>query len=151
PARGARRRGRRAAGTSAGAREGSMKRLLIRAPNWIGDAVMSEPAIRHFRATYPDARVTVLARPAIAELLAAHPAIDERIVYDPRRYMGLSGKWRLAEELRNRRFDGAVLLQNAFEAALIAFLARIPFRYGYATDGRQWLLTRSLKPAPRAA
>src|SRR5581483_11816759 len=92
PARGARRRGRRAAGTSAGAREGSMKRLLIRAPNWIGDAVMSEPAIRHFRATYPDARVTVLARPAIAELLAAHPAIDERIVYDPRRYMGLSGK-----------------------------------------------------------
>ena len=62
---------------------------------------------------------------------------------------GLAGKWRLAGELRREGFDRAILLQNAFDAALLAWLARIPERIGYARDGRGPLLTRGLA-VPRA-
>jgi len=123
-------------------RKESVRRLLVRGPNWIGDAVMCEPALSEVRRLFPEAEVTLLVKPIIAELLAHHPAVDLTLVYEDRRkYAGLAGKWALADELRRRRFDLAILFQNAFEAALISFLAGIARRYGYATDGRGWLLT----------
>lgn len=132
-------------------RKESVRRLLVRGPNWIGDAVMCEPALRAVRGLFPEAEVTLLVKPTIAELLARHPAVDHTLVYEDRRkHAGLAGKWALAEELRRRRFDLAILFQNAFEAALIAFLAGIARRYGYATDGRGWLLTDPIERGPRA-
>jgi heptosyltransferase-2 len=123
----------------------SVHRLLIRGTNWIGDAVMSEPALSAIRHTFPQAEMTLLVRPSIAELYRQHPAIDRMLVYEHRgRHARLSGKWALACELRQRRFDLAILFQNAFEAALLAFLAGIPRRYGYATDGRGFLLSDSI-------
>ncbi len=120
----------------------SIRRLLVRGPNWIGDGVMSEPALSALRRLYPQAEITLLVKPAIAELFGSHPAVDRLVVYDDRgRHAGLTGKWTLAGVLRRHRFDLAVLFQNAFEAALLAFLAGIPRRYGYATDGRSFLLT----------
>lgn len=130
-------------------RKEAIRHLLIRAPNWIGDAVMSEPALSYVRELFPAARISLLAKPAIADLLANHPAVDELLVYDTRgRHAGLGGKWTLAGELKRHRFNLAILFQNAFEAALIAWLAGIPHRYGYATDGRGWLLTEA-PAAPR--
>ena len=127
-------------------------RILVRAPNWIGDAVMCEPALRGLRSLFPNAEITLLAKPAIAELFIAYPGIDRRLVYDDRGiHAGLSGKWTLAGLLRRQRFDLAVLFQNAFEAALITWLAGIRRRYGYVTDGRAFLLTDPVARPDRAA
>jgi heptosyltransferase-2 len=131
-----------------------IRRIVIRGPNWIGDAVMSEPAVREARRLFPSAEITLLVKPAIAEVFAHHPAVDHTLVYDDQgRHAGLKGKWLLAGILRRHRFDLAILLQNAFEAALLAFLAGIPHRYGYATDGRGLLLsepvTGPLRERPR--
>ncbi len=106
---------------------------------------MSEPTMGMVRTLFPQAEVTLLAKPIIAELFSQHPGIHRILVYDDRgRHAGLSGKWMLARVLRRHRFDLAMLLQNAFEAALLAFLAGIPHRYGYGTDGRGLLLTDPL-------
>ncbi|WP_447984346.1 lipopolysaccharide heptosyltransferase II [Nitrospira sp. Nam74] len=130
----------------------AMNRILIRGTNWIGDAVMSEPALSAIRHAFPKAEITLLVKPAVAELFQQHPAIDHICVYEHRgRHAGLSGKWALGAELRRGRFDLAILFQNAFEAALLTFLAGIPRRYGYGTDGRGFLLSDSIRvPDPTA-
>lgn len=119
------------------------KNILVRAPNWIGDAVMCEPALRGLRSLFPDAEVTMLAKSVVAELFRAAPELNRVLVYEDKgAHAGISGKWALAGLLRRHGFDLAVLFQNAFEAALIAWLAGIPQRYGYATDGRVFFLTK---------
>jgi heptosyltransferase-2 len=123
--------------------------ILVRAVNWLGDAVMTTPALAALRAACPGSRITILAMPLVADLLRGHPDVDEVLVYDrDGAHRGPAGKLRMASALRARRFDAAVLLQNAFDAALLAFLARIPARAGYATDGRRMLLTRAVDIAP---
>jgi heptosyltransferase-2 len=120
-------------------------KILVRATNWIGDAVMAIPALRAIRGRWPDAEVTVLARPAITDLYRGQNYADRLIVYEWRgRHRGVWGRERLAGELRREKFDTAVLLQNAFDAAWLAWRARIPERIGYARDARSWLLTRAI-------
>ena len=119
------------------------ERLLVRAVNWLGDAVLTTPAIAALRAACPQARITLAAKPLVAELLRHHPDIDEIEVYDKDgRHAGVFGMLRKARELRREGYDAALLLQNAFDAAALAFLAGIPERMGYATDGRRLLLSR---------
>jgi heptosyltransferase-2 len=121
---------------------GAVRRLLVRAPNWIGDAVMCEPALRGLRTLFPSVEITLLAKTPVAELFIAYRGLDRVLVYDDKRtHAGLAGKWALAKTVRQHRFDLAVLLQNAFEAAFLTWLAGIPRRYGYATDGRTFFLT----------
>ncbi len=118
-----------------------LQRILVRSTNWIGDAVMTTPALAALRAHYPQAEIVLLANPLVAELFQFHPSIDRVIIYDRKGYhRGFSGLWRIARELRANRFDAAILLQNAIEAALIAVLALIRKRAGYTTDGRRLLL-----------
>ncbi len=122
------------------------QRILIRATNWVGDAVMSLPALRALRGRFPDARISILAKPWVADLYRREPFCDEIILYTAR---DLGAKWRVAADLAGRKFDCAILLQNAFEAAAIAWVARIPVRIGYARDGRSALLTQAIA-VPRA-
>ncbi len=123
-------------------RKESVRHIVVRGPNWLGDAVMCEPALRGLRRLFPQASLALLVKPAVAELFANYPAIDRILLYEDKgRHAGLTGKWTLAGELKRLRFDLAVLFQNAFEAALLASLAGIPRRYGYATDGRSFLLS----------
>jgi heptosyltransferase II len=125
------------------------RRILIRSTNWIGDAVMTTPAVRTIRRNFPAAQITLLALPWVADVFAACPHVDRIFLYDKQgRHQGLRGKLRLAAELNLEGFDLAILLQNAFEAALIAKLARIPARAGYNTDGRALLLTHSVRKQP---
>ena len=120
----------------------TIKRILVRGPNWLGDAVMCEPALRALRNMFPDAHIALLVKPAVADLFAGHPALTRVLIYDSKGpHEGLSGKWALAGQLRRQSFDLAILFQNAFEAALLSFLAGVPRRYGYATDGRSLLLS----------
>jgi heptosyltransferase-2 len=125
-------------------------KILVRATNWVGDAVMSLPALQAIRGRWPDAEVCVLARPWVAELYRDQECADRILVYDHRgRHAGLWGRERLARELRRENFHAAVLLQNAFEAAWLAWRARIAERIGYARDRRSWLLTKPVAvPAP---
>jgi heptosyltransferase II len=117
-------------------------KILVRAANWVGDAVMSVPACRALRARYPAARITVLARPWVADVYRLEAFADEVVPYP--------GTWpeklRLAAALRRERFDAAILLPNAFEAALVVRLAGIPQRIGYNRDGRGLLLTAAIPP-----
>ena len=124
-------------------------KLLVRATNWLGDAVMSIPALRAIRESFPDSQITVLARPWVADLYAREEFCDRIIRYDRMgTHGGWGGRWRLAGELRGDQYDCAILLQNAFDAALLACLARIPRRIGYARDGRGFLLTDAITHGP---
>lgn len=122
------------------------KNLLIRGTNWIGDAVMTLPAVAAVRQSFPQAKITMLAKPWVAELYRFCPDIDEIMIFrSPGDHDGLSGKWRLAGELRKKDFDTAILLQNAIEAAIIALMAGIPVRAGYNSDARGPLLSHSVR------
>lgn len=120
-------------------------RLMVRMPNWIGDAVMATPALAAIRRAFPAAQITVVANPLVAELFVHHPDCDHvlRLVKRSGRG-GLGDLWRFCRILRRERFHLAVLLQNAFEAAVMAVLAGIPRRAGYRTDGRALLLTHGV-------
>ncbi len=124
--------------------------LLLRAANWIGDAVMMTPALCALRRRFPRAQITVLAKPWVVPVFEESPHVDRILVYDKDgRHKGVRGFFRLTRELRAFGFDAAILYQNAFEAALIAYGSGIPVRVGYPTDGRGFLLThRSTLPLP---
>ena len=124
--------------------------ILVYAPSWIGDAVMSLGALRNLRTRYPEARLTVLARPWVVDLYQGCEAVDDYLEYDYRgRHRGPFGFFRLSRELEKHGFDLALLFPNAFRAAAVVRAAGIRERWGYGTDGRGLLLTRSVPPAPR--
>jgi len=125
-------------------------KLLVRATNWVGDAILSIPALAAIRARWPDAEISILARPWVADLYRDQGLVDRLMPFDHRgRHRGPLGLERLARELRAERFDSAILFQNAFEAAWIVWRAGIPERIGYARDARGPLLTKSI-PTPGA-
>jgi heptosyltransferase II len=117
----------------------SVTRVVVRAPNWLGDAIMALPAIGAVRRTFPRSNVAVGALPSIAPLFEeqSSAAPDEVIALEPRTE---------AATLRNGRFDLAILLPNSFRSAWVAKRAGIRHRWGLGTSGRRWLLTRRVRP-----
>jgi heptosyltransferase-2 len=111
-------------------------KILIRATNWVGDAIMTLPALRAVRTRFPDSEITILARPYVAAIYKDQEICDNTMFVENTRD--------IVGELRARKFDVALLLQNAFEAAWIAWRAGIPERIGYARDGRSLLLTKAV-------
>ncbi len=130
----ARIRGLRAVGRRVGDME-EVRRLLVRAPNWLGDAVMSLPVLSGLGRRFPRAALTVLAVPRVAPLFEVHPGVSEVLTYS-------SGydKWHFLWRLRGR-YDLALALPNSLESALGLWLARIRHRVGYAADARRPFLT----------
>jgi heptosyltransferase-2 len=125
-------------------------KILVRTTNWVGDAVMSIPALQAIRSRWPDGEIVLLARPWVADLYRDQGYADRILVYENNaRHKGFWGRERLARALRREKFDLAVLFQNAFDAAWIAWRARIPERIGYARDGRSLLLTRAIPVSKR--
>jgi heptosyltransferase-2 len=121
---------------------GKVDRILIRSANWVGDAVMSLPAIASVRRKFPQAEVCILAKSWVADLFQGDSKTDRVILYHSSGvHGGIGGKWKLARELRQEGFDVALHLPNSFESAFLSFLAGIPGRAGYNTDGRGMLLT----------
>ncbi|MEJ2697905.1 MAG: lipopolysaccharide heptosyltransferase II [Candidatus Sulfobium sp.] len=115
----------------------------MRGVNWIGDAVMTLPAMRALRRANPDSKIVLLVKPWVSPIFEKDPNIDEMIIYSDD-HKGIRGRLRLAGELRTYGFRRAVLFQNAIDAALIAFLAGIPERIGYSRDARRALLTKAV-------
>ena len=127
-----------------------IRRLLIRGTNWVGDSVMAIPALREVRQLLPRAHITLLVLPWVGDIYQGSPWVDAVWLYDREgRHAGTAGRLRLVRELARGGFDAALLLQNAFEAALLTRLARIPLRAGYRRDGRGWLLTHAVSIDPR--
>ncbi|MBN1475014.1 MAG: lipopolysaccharide heptosyltransferase II [Syntrophaceae bacterium] len=121
-----------------------LNKILIRGTNWIGDAVLTLPAIASVRAAYPESRISILAKPVVADIYKLFAQVDEIIIYK-KQFDNPLGVFRLARVLYKKRFDAAILLQNAIEAAIMTFAARIKLRAGYNSDGRGLLLTHSVK------
>lgn len=130
----------------AGADRSSLQKLsiLVRSPNWLGDAVMSIPAVQAMKSSRPDLRLTVAAPEKIAGLWRRVPEVDDVIPLPPK-----CGVWRAAT-LFQGGFAAAVLLPNSLRSALEIYLARIPRRVGFAGHKRKLLLNQIVK-APKAA
>lgn len=115
-------------------------KILVRGTNWIGDAVMSIPALRELRRTFPDARITLHTRSWADGLFRDASFIDELVTFD-------KSRWKIKDVYDNSQFllrdgyDLALLLPNSFESALTSFLTRVPRRFGYNKDVRGLLLT----------
>jgi heptosyltransferase II len=118
-----------------------IERIVVRGTNWVGDAVMTVPALRQLRRLFPKAHITLATRSWAEGLFADAEFLDELQVHDG---TGLRSVVQQVRQWRKRNFDLAVLFPNSLETALVASLARVPLRIGYATEGRQPLLTHPL-------
>jgi len=122
-----------------------INRIVVRAPNWLGDVVMSVPALRELRSVFPDSHITVATRTGSADVFMDTEFVDDVLVQDGSALRSVSQQIR---EWRQRKFDLALLLQNAFQSAAVAFLARVPIRIGYQADRRGMLLTHAVPLPP---
>jgi heptosyltransferase-2 len=118
------------------------RNILVRGVNWLGDAVMTTPALQRLREAAPGSRITLLTHTKLKDLWSGYPYLDEVITFTEGESV-----FEIARRLRGR-FDAALILPNSPRSALEAFLARVPIRIGSARCGRSWLLT---KPVPARA
>jgi heptosyltransferase II len=118
-------------------------RIVVRSSNWLGDAVMTTPAVLAIKLGRPDARVTVLAKAKLADYWRRFPQIDEVLTIEPG-----EGLFAVAQKLRKRRFAAALILPNSIRTALEAWLAGIPRRAGYSAQWRKALLDPAFTPLP---
>jgi heptosyltransferase-2 len=112
----------------------------------VGDALLTTPIVHSIKKNFPQARITVLAKPWVASVFQASPDVDQLVIYQkPGIHQGMGGMARLAQELKARRYDGVIHFPHSFESAWISFWSRIPLRIGFATEGRGFLLTHALR------
>ncbi len=118
-----------------------MRKILIVAPNWIGDALLAQPLFARLRKKLPGVLIDALAPPWTAPVLRRMPEIDEVIAapFDHGE-LALAARWRLGRSLRSRRYDEAIVLPNTFKSALVPFFADIPLRAGFVGELRYGLL-----------
>ena len=121
--------------------------ILVRGTNWVGDAVMSVPALRELRRLFPDARIALHTRSWAEGIFRDVPFIDEIVAFD-KTDSKFADAFSQARELKARDFELAVLFPNSFESALVAKLAKIPRRFGYAKEARSFLLTDAVSIPP---
>lgn len=127
-----------------------MNRVVVVAPNWLGDVVMALPAIAAVRRWFPDAHLAVAARAHVAPLLTMADGVDEVVSLSGRGdWRDAAGRRADAGRLADGRFDVAVLLPNSFHAAWLVRQAGVPERWGYRADLRGMLLTRGVPRPPR--
>ena len=117
--------------------------LLVRGVNWLGDAVMSTPALQRLRERLPQSRISLLTNAKLADLWLRFPAVDRVVTFAPG-----DSPWSIARQLRRDGFDTALVFPNSLRSALEVWLAGVPTRIAYAGNGRSCFLTRAL-PYPR--
>ena len=126
----------------------SPERVLVKEVNWLGDVVMSLPALKAVRRALPQAQLAVLVKRELASFFDGSRWIDEVIPYTVSRGLrGLADRRAIVGQIRSRRFDLAILFPKSFEAAFWVTLARVPRRAGLVADGRGPLLTHKVRPA----
>jgi heptosyltransferase II len=129
-----------------------MPHIVIRIPNWLGDAVMASAAIEAYAAAHPHDQIALCGIPTALSVFDAAPYIHEQIPYHRTgAHKGFLGTLRLAAQLRQRSFDTGYLLTNSFSSCLLFTLARIPRRIGYQGQWKTGMLTQALPPLVRGA
>ena len=118
-------------------------RILIRSCNWLGDAVMSTPAVQAIKRARPDAHVTILAQSKLVDYWKRVPEVDEVLPIQPGDSV-FSVAWKI-----RRSYDVAIVLPNSIRTGLEVWLAGIPRRVGYPARGRRWLLNQILTPSKK--
>jgi heptosyltransferase-2 len=121
----------------------SPRRILVRGVNWLGDAVMTTPALQRLREAHSQAHIALLTQAKLADLWTHHPAIDQVLAMEAE-----EGPFSVGKRLLALEFDTALVLPNSPRSALEPFLARIPRRIGYARPWRNFLLTQRVAPRP---
>jgi len=118
-----------------------MARILIVAPNWIGDALMAQPLLSRLRAKQPSAKLEVLAPKWVAPVLRRMPEVNE-VIETPFRHgaLQLHARWRFGRSLRERGYQHAIVLPNSWKSALVPYFANIKLRGGYVGESRYGLL-----------
>lgn len=114
-------------------------RIMVRAPNWLGDAVMATPFLKRLAEKNPGVFVDVWAKPGLTEMFRGAPGVSEVVALDP-----TETPWVLARGIRARTYTTAYILPPSFSSALAPALAGVPDRIGYVADFRSLLLTRAL-------
>ncbi|MEW6304088.1 MAG: lipopolysaccharide heptosyltransferase II [Verrucomicrobiota bacterium] len=121
-------------------------RILVRGVNWLGDAIMTTPALHRLRERFPQAHITLLTPEKLADLWPGHPAINRVLTFGANESV-----WQIAGRLRAEQFDLALALPNSPRSAMELWLAGIPQRVGYGDGGRRWLLTDVVEHRPGVA
>ena len=132
----------------------SKPRILVRGTNWLGDAVMTTPALLRLREKFPDAHIAILTPEKLSDLWKNHPAIDEIIPFmSDESIFAVAKKLKAAREVladghrpRPTGFDLALVLPNSPRSAIEVYLARISKRIGYARPWRNFFLTQAILP-----
>jgi heptosyltransferase-2 len=124
---------------------GTPMRIVVRGVNWLGDAVMTTPALRRLRERFPKAHITLISPAKLGGLWKGHPDVDELMTFERG-----DGLWSVSRRIRSGRFDIAVLFPNSPRSALECLLAGVPRRVGRRWPWRSWMLTDPI-PAPRHA
>jgi len=125
--------------------------VLVKEVNWLGDLVISLPALRAIRAAYPTSKLSVLVKHELAGFFDGMTWVDEVIPYAAAANVrGLADRLKIVGAIRARRFDLAILFPNSFDSALWVTLAGVPRRAGYITDARGFMLTHRTPPPPDA-
>jgi heptosyltransferase-2 len=126
-----------------------VKGILVKGTNWVGDTIMSFPAVSSLRRLFPQAHISVLAKSSLAELWKANTDIDEVIPYDMLTGVGrIFGELGIARRIKQQEIDLAVVLPRSFSSAWMVFLGGIPHRIGYKGEARDWLLTEGIDRTP---
>jgi heptosyltransferase-2 len=124
-------------------------KILVRATNWVGDAVMSIPALEALRARWPEAEITIAGRDSIVDLYRGQGFADRLLGLGPAAGGAPAAVERVTAPLRRERFDLGLVLPNSFASAWLMLRAGARERVGYSRDARRWLLTRPIRvPRP---
>lgn len=123
-------------------------KILLRSPNWVGDAVMATPVPRALKRTFPQCHIHVLARDWVAPLWERHPEVEKVIPLKEGR--GFRSWWQQLLPLRETNYDIGLVLPNSFSSAWLQYWVGSPHRVGYATEGRTLLLTVRVPWGPGA-
>ncbi|MEO0048077.1 MAG: hypothetical protein RLZZ410_1036 [Pseudomonadota bacterium] len=128
-----------------------MTNILIIAPNWIGDAVMTEPLISRLKKDHPHSSIDVIATPWVASVMRAIPAVNKVIAVDLKHgALQWAERKALALQLQQNQYSHAYVLPNSFKSALIPWLAKIPNRIGYRGELRWGLINQPLPNPSRS-
>ena len=119
------------------------QRLLIRGVNWLGDAVMSMPALQRLRECLPSTHLTVLTPEKLQDLYLMQPAVNGVITFPSDARVR-----EVARRIGRDQFDVGLIFPNSPRSALELWLAKIPVRIGYARPWRRWLLTHPVFVPP---
>lgn len=126
----------------------SVHSIVIRCPNWIGDAVMATPVFGHIRRQFPNAHVTAIAETTIAQLLEGIEGVDEWLVFSRSKETKRQEERRMAKELRTRKIDLGILLTRSLSSAWMMWRGGIRWRVGFSDHFRRFLLNIPL-PLPK--